>query len=246
MTHTQCRCRLLSKTNVFIHSFSSTRCVGWLTSREFAFGADLTGLQTLNGTFHEPHFPLHTLSNWGWHAPDPVLAGVKGPLFRADGSLNYVSENVSILSADVRPGKGNRTVPYQFNCASYNDPNLCHYLHIFPARVGLGQLKFVKQVPSDAPLADGSPAASAVYSEPLNASGFSGISQHLEMWTGVLHSKWTYEGHSVQVQTIVDPLTDTVRVPTLSKLRGVAIAFSSCALFVNLIRCPPAALRRSQ
>ena len=195
----------------FCNFFFPDRCAASLACsvcREFAFGADLTGLQTLNDSFHEPQFPLHTLSNWGWHAPHPASAGVKGPLFHADGSLNYVSENVSIASADTRPGKGNRTVPYQFNCANYNDPSLCNYLHTFPARVSLGQLKFVQQVPSDG---CNSIASSSTAVEPLNVSKFAGLSQHLEMWTGTLHSNWTYEGHAVHVQTVVDSLTDTVR-----------------------------------
>ena len=134
---------------------------------DFAFGADLTGLQSLNNSYHVPDYPLYTLSNWGWHAPHPELLGATQPMFRADGQLNYVYENVTINSSDTRPGKGNRTVPYQFNCADYNDKALCDcenrallfFLlpasptntlrlrsadqHNFPARVNLGQLAFV-------------------------------------------------------------------------------------------------------
>ena len=65
-----------------------------------------------SGRYHVEGFPLYTLSNWGWHTPDPAAYGVKQPVFNADGTLNYVYENVSINSADSRPGKGNRTVPY--------------------------------------------------------------------------------------------------------------------------------------
>ena len=117
---------------------------------EFAFTADLTGLQSLNRSYPGTgSFPLLTLSNWGWHAPDPATVGVTQPMFRRDGSLNYTFEQVRINSSDARPGKGNRTVPYQFRCAEYNDPKLCDYMHMFPARVGLGQLSFV--VPSPPP-----------------------------------------------------------------------------------------------
>ena len=104
---------------------------------EIGFTADLTGLQSINSSFHTPQFPLYTLSNWGWHTPDPATLGVTQPMFRPDGQLNYVYENVSINSSDTRPGKGNRTVPYQFNCADYNDPKLCAFQHQFPARVNL-------------------------------------------------------------------------------------------------------------
>jgi hypothetical protein len=37
--------------------------------------------------------------------------GITQPVFNKDGTLNYVYENVTISSADSRPGKGNRSVP---------------------------------------------------------------------------------------------------------------------------------------
>lgn len=67
--------------------------------------------------YHVGGYPLYTLSNWGWHTPDPAAYGVKQPVFNADGTLNYVYENVSISSVDARPGKGNRTVPYVWHDA---------------------------------------------------------------------------------------------------------------------------------
>eukprot|EP01051_Picozoa_sp_SAG22_P017729 SAG22_NODE_2805_length_2196_cov_1.859323_1_plen_174_part_10 len=116
---------------------------------EMGFTADLTGLQSLNNSFHTPSYPLYTLSNWGWHSPDPTTVGAKSSGFNADGTLAYTYENVTINSSDTRPGKGDRQVPYQFNCQDFNDPALCNYYHQFPARVNLGQLAFV--VPGRAP-----------------------------------------------------------------------------------------------
>jgi len=110
---------------------------------EIGFTTDLTGLQSLNTSFGSPRFPLYTLSNWGWHTPDAAELGIQTAAFNPDGSLNYVYENVTINSSDTRHGKGDRTVPYQFNCASYNDPALCDFWHKFPARANLGQLGFV-------------------------------------------------------------------------------------------------------
>jgi hypothetical protein len=120
---------------------------------EIGFTADLTGLQSLNNSYHTPDYPLYTLSNWGWHTPDPTLPpfNAKQQPFQANGELNYVYENVSINSADTRPGKGNRTVPYQFNCARYNDPALCRWMMNFPARANLGQLSFVLAAPPHTP-----------------------------------------------------------------------------------------------
>jgi hypothetical protein len=52
------------------------------------YQADITGLQSLNNTHQTPDYPLYTLSNWGWHTPDPKSFGVT-EMFNADGSLNY-------------------------------------------------------------------------------------------------------------------------------------------------------------
>ena len=113
---------------------------------EFAFSVDLTGLQSLNNSFPGGNtYPLYTMSNWGWHTPDPSLMGrgVASPFFLSDGSLNYTNMEVPILSADGRTGKGNRTVPYQFDCSTYNAQTTCDFLMHFPARLNLGQLAFV-------------------------------------------------------------------------------------------------------
>lgn len=124
---------------------------------EFGFTADLTGLQSLNSSYHTPLYPLYTMSNWGWHTPSPATAAGGVWPFNSDGTLAYVYENVTIDSADSRPGKGNRTVPYQFNCGRYNNPALCNYLMNFPARVNLGQLSFV--LPGADPLPPSGPVS---------------------------------------------------------------------------------------
>ena len=41
---------------------------------DFAFTADLTGLQSLNasyGSVSDWAFPALTMASWGWHTPDP-------------------------------------------------------------------------------------------------------------------------------------------------------------------------------
>eukprot|EP00729_Bicosta_minor_P014153 gene14153-12567_t len=109
---------------------------------EIAFTLDHTGLQSFNTSYPGGRtFPLYTMSNWGWHSPS--VKGATDILFNKDGELNYTYMNVQINSSDTRPGKGNRTVPYQFNCADYNDAAVCDYEHNFPARINLGHLAFV-------------------------------------------------------------------------------------------------------
>eukprot|EP00945_MAST-04E_sp_MAST-4E-sp1_P004165 g4165.t1 len=153
-------------------------------------------------------FPLYTLSNWGWHTPDPTLrgAGVANPFFRADGSLNYTNMEVHIASADRRPGKGNRTVPYQFNCGDYNDKDTCAFLLEFPARVNLGQLAFV--------LAEDDDDQPRLFRH-LNPRQIVRSVQTLDPWRGEIASNWSYDqgngggASMVSVLTVVDATTDT-------------------------------------
>ena len=47
---------------------------------EFAFTADVTGLQTLNATYAS-FPPLQTMSHWGWHKIPAAHAGVNPPAY---------------------------------------------------------------------------------------------------------------------------------------------------------------------
>ena len=47
---------------------------------EFAFTADVTGLQTLNATY-AGFPPLQTMSHWGWHKAPPAAAGASPPRY---------------------------------------------------------------------------------------------------------------------------------------------------------------------
>ena len=181
---------------------------------QFGFTADLTGLQSLNNSYHRPRFPLYTMSNWGWHTPDPALVGAtKQKAFLASGETNYVYENVSINSSDTRPGKGNRTVPYQFNCDKYNDPALCQWWMNFPARVDLGQLSFVLAEPPHGPNRTEQPTGDFRF---IDLAEISSSRQKLDMYTGALHSNWSHTDartsavSQVRVLTAVDSETDSV------------------------------------
>ena len=170
------------------------------------------------------------MSNWGWHTPSPAALNISSP-FHADGSLRYVYENVSIDSADTRPGKGNRTVAYQFNCASYNDPKTCNYLHTFPARLNLGQLAFV--LPGATPTEDAQQPAGPWHF--LELRNITTATQRLDLWSGELQSSWSYRDaaaeHAVNVSTVVDRSTDTVatRVSAPSAM-GLSVQLAFCTL----------------
>ena len=115
---------------------------------DWAFTADLTGLQSLNrsyGSSSDFGFPALTQASWGWHTPDFKRIDPTMPSpWREDGSLNLIYQNFSVVSLDDRPGHGNRTIFYLLNCEEHNDPRLCHWWYNFPVRTSLGQLSFVQ------------------------------------------------------------------------------------------------------
>ena len=202
---------------------------------EFAFTADVTGLQSLNRTYRQPEaFPLYTMSNWGWHTPDPAAAGCPHRLFHGNGTLNYTYADVQIRSRDPRPGKGNRTVPYQFDCRAHNPPCACDFLYRFPARVNLGQLAFVLPVDARQP---------AGPFRPLELRRIRATQQRLDLYTGALHSAWSYVDErgdgaagaatwqNVSVVTVADGQTDTVAARyTAPSALGLAVQLAFCAV----------------
>ena len=78
----------------------------------FAFGADITGLQTF--------VPFNTLSHWGWHSaalpPGPGLAGFAGPVWDTHGR------------------------PIHYPTPDPSQPALSQWLYANPNRINLGRL----------------------------------------------------------------------------------------------------------
>ncbi|KAL1511560.1 hypothetical protein AB1Y20_006354 [Prymnesium parvum] len=96
---------------------------------EFAFTADVTGLQTLNQTYLSP--PLQTMSHWGWHTVPSSFAGVE--------PRQFVEETVH---------SHGHTSHYPTSCA--NQSALCAYLRANPHRLNLARV-FLRR--GEAPIA---------------------------------------------------------------------------------------------
>ncbi len=163
---------------------------------EFAFTADITGLQTFP-EYHEKGMPLGTQSHWGWHnMPNPENYKLKDIL------KDYTS--------------GGRKVPYasdESGSRGYSPAG--SWLRANPHRLHLGQigLRLVK--------ADGSGAGI----EDLENTG-----QVLDLWNGLLTSRFEIEGQAVEVRTVCHPKRDLLAVRIESALMQkdrlrVAIAF---------------------
>ena len=100
---------------------------------EFAFTADVTGLQTLNATYVSAP-PLQTMSHWGWHRVPPELANVV--------PSSYEFEKVTVAG---------HTADYATNCTptpAYN------YLRENPHRINLARVFLRRLQPAAKPIVE--------------------------------------------------------------------------------------------
>lgn len=141
---------------------------------EFAFAADITGLQTFE--------PRCTMSQWGWHSM-PLPAGTKLEDFRWTEKTTY----------------GGRKVPYPIGTGDA----ISQWLAANPHRMNLGRiaLRMTK--------VDGQPVTQADLQSPRQA---------LDLWEGLLTSRFQIEGQPVVVETCCHPTLDALAVRIQSPL----------------------------
>lgn len=149
---------------------------------EFAFTADITGLQTFSEEY-EQTMPLCTLSQWAWHTrplpPGIDPAGLRLTQYDTHGrSVGYHTSAVGQTEA--------------FNWLRENP----HRLHL--GRIGLRLQTNERQEARAGDITDGE--------------------QRLDLWTGVLHSRFRFQGDVVTVRTAVHPTLDLLAVAVESKL----------------------------
>ncbi|CAG7627379.1 glycoside hydrolase family 65 [Paenibacillus allorhizosphaerae] len=147
---------------------------------EFAFTADMTGLQTFPEAYE---VPLGTQSQWGWHS---------------SGGRNVWSLNdVRMQYADALTGNGG----YPVHAEDREEPY--HWLRQNPHRLQLGQIGFVFK--------DESGAA-------ISSESIADAEQTLDLWSGILHSRYNVMGREVTVRTAIHPDTDQLAVQVESQL----------------------------
>jgi len=154
---------------------------------EFAFSADITGLQTF--------LPANTMSHWGWHTI-PLPDGLHPEDFKLELYDTYGRQVGYATSA-----KGQEA--------------LFQWLRQNPHRFNLGKLGlWIKKN-------DGTDAQLADISDPY---------QQLDLWRGLIISRYKVEATPVEVQTCCHPQRDIVAVridsPLIAAGRlGVTLAF---------------------
>lgn len=136
---------------------------------EFAFTADVTGLQTLHQLYRKG-VPLGTMAQWGWHS-FPNTGG-------------YVPQDV-LRGFDF--GRG-REEWYSCQLKDERSKAASDYLRANPHRLHLGIVGFAG----------------------IRAEDLSSIDQTLNLWDGILQSKYNCKGRPVQVQTWCHPQRDMV------------------------------------
>jgi len=155
-----------------------------LGNGEFAFTADVTGLQTFPG-YHQQGIALCTQSQWGWHTiPDP-----KG--YRLS----------DILEEYVVAG---RKVPYASDkdySGTYSPA--ASWLRANPHRLDLGQIG-LRLAKSDA--------------SPVSIDDLADTSQILDLWAGLLSSRFEIGAQPVEVLTACHPDRDLLGVRIESAL----------------------------
>ncbi|MFT3780396.1 MAG: hypothetical protein QM790_00170 [Nibricoccus sp.] len=147
----------------------------------FAFGCDITGMQTFAEFHHRNGIPVEILSRWCWVTdPNPnnyTLADASKDYKMADGSLQ------PFATQDKTPAGV--------------------WLRRNPRNHPLGQLAL------EYDKADGTPLAPEDIQEPA---------QTLDLWTGIVTSKFKLDGVPVKVTTACAPESDTVALRIESEL----------------------------
>lgn len=158
----------------------------------FAFGMDVTGLQTfmLHGNMSHA-----TLSDWGWYtAPNPENYRPEETMLEVTGGGGHKA------SYPVKSKHHWSKLPAE---EAKRAEGAWNYFRANPGRLRLGQIRF--QISK----ADGKPIA---------ATDLKNIRQTLDLWTGVVRSAYEIEGVPVEVDTCCHPQQDLIAVRVKSKL----------------------------
>lgn len=145
----------------------------------FAFTADITGLQTFRQEY-EKGIPLGTESNWGWH----VIPAAK----------EYTLEDA------LKPyNTYGRKVTYASDAGS----EAGQWLRANPHRLHLGQVGFLFTKENG---------------EPVTPRDIKSVYQKLNLWEGILRSRFSLNGKQVSVETACHPAHDQIAVQMESAL----------------------------
>jgi len=187
------RKKLINRHNPVLSKVDSPLSVG---NGEFCFTADITGLQTLNETYESNHFPLCTMSNWGWHtAPtqgNKVESKIQGKIYQWDDLE---------LTAYEHAG---RTVYYPVEKKPGN-AEVYDWLRHNPHKFNLGYIGLSHK------------------NKEIKKHNINVISQELDLYEGTITSRFTLNGEKVEVVTVCDSTSDTIAFKITSQIPGLGV-----------------------
>jgi hypothetical protein len=174
---------LVTRHNVVLHKSDPLTPLS-VGNGEFAFTADITGLQTFPD-YYERGVPLCTESQWGWHSlPNPEVY-----------KLADVLKEYTVAGRQVPYASGEGTAGGYSPAATWLRANP-HRLHL--GQIGLHLLK-----------SDGAPAAVGDLTDTV---------QTLDLWAGLLTSRFKIDGQPVEVWTVCHPSRDILSLRVVSPL----------------------------
>ena len=155
---------------------------------EFAFTADITGLQTCADAY-ETGMPLGTMAQWAWHSfpGNPQLD-------LTDIDTEYESHGRVVRYADGKGGYSSEAPP--------DTPHPAVWLRANPHRFHLGRIGLALR------RAQGR----------LTLDDIEAPRQELDLWSGAIESRFRLLGQPVEVSTICHPSQDLVAVLVRSPL----------------------------
>jgi hypothetical protein len=158
------RYALVNRHNVILHEADPLAPLS-LGNGDFAYTADVTGMQSLGDFYFKNGIPLETRSTWSWHSfPNP--------------------KNLRLQDAMKESNFHGRKVFYE----SLEKSPAGEYFRVNPHPVALGQISLVGE--NDIP---------------LDLSMITQINQKLDIWKGVITSRYEINGQPVTVETVCDP-----------------------------------------
>ncbi|MET4061858.1 hypothetical protein ABIB35_003435 [Arthrobacter sp. UYP6] len=177
---------------------------------EFAFTMDLTGLQSFPASYpvgepgQEPAGTLlGTQSSWGWHSIPP--AGAAPDL--KDSLVEYPSPRGPVKYVDLNGGSQDQHSEATGAAEAWLRGN--------PHRLDLGRI--------------GLSLHEGGSSRPPHAAEISGPEQCLDLWTGMVDSRFNLAGETVAVRTACHPDRDELAIsvssPLLSRGLGITVSF---------------------
>ncbi len=161
---------------------------------EFAFTADVTGLQTLYEDYKENHVPLCTMSQWGWHTT-PVSRSSKAATGDKDQErYSYSMDDLIKTEYDF----AGRKVSYAVEKKPGNE-EVYDWLRQNPHRLNLGRLGFLYQ------------------GKEIKADELSEIHQELKLYEGVIESSFRFHEKKCFVRTVCHSSSCTLGVSVESE-----------------------------